>query len=135
MTDPAADHRRRLRAARATGQIPLDLLPWLLELAQPGHHESGEDGQSPAERFGVALSQEVDQWMVRRGVTHRTVSCSRRSLARVLKGEPVTTSTLVDIADSLGCDVRISFSPRETPQLAPGRRQLAPASCVRPTQG
>lgn len=129
--DPAADHRRRLRAARATGRIPIDLLPWLTELAeQEGHAERDDTGPSPAERFAVRLSEEVDRWMVRRGVTHRTVSCSRRSLARVLKGQPVTTTTLVDVADSLDCDPRITFTPRGKPQLAPVQPQVAPTPCL-----
>lgn len=109
-----ADRVLALRAARATGRVPADLIGWLLELA--ARDEYGDDEpiprMTPAERLALSLSAEIDRWMTRRGLTHRTVSVSRRSLVRALKGQNLMLSTVADLADALACDVTIEFRPR-----------------------
>jgi hypothetical protein len=110
-----ADKLRRLRAARATGRVPADLWPFIMDSANQLAHEDlhdGPDSPTPFERLGLALSAEIDGWMTRRGVSHRTISVGRRTLARALKGENVRLSAVADIADALGCDVTITFKPR-----------------------
>jgi hypothetical protein len=111
--DVASDRVRRLRAARATGHVPPDLITWLIDLASSQEVADQAAVIPPAERLGISLSEEVDRWMRRRGVTHRTISVNRRSLARVLKGANVTIDTVADVADALGCDAAVVFTARE----------------------
>lgn len=108
--DAALDRVRRLREARATGRVEPRDLDWVIDVAAARVPQMVT--RSPAERLAVALSEEVDRWMRHRGVTGRTVGCSRRSLVRCLKGQNVRLDTVADIADALGCDVRIAFEPR-----------------------
>ena len=110
--DPAdSDRIRRLRAARASGRIPGDLIDWLCRRAGVDG-PIPDDGLTPFARVALALSAEIDRWMAARGVTHRTISCPRRSLARVLRGDDVLVSTVADVADALGCDIGVRFIPR-----------------------
>jgi hypothetical protein len=108
-----ADRLRRLREARATGRVPADLIGWLIDLATEVDPFSPHTDVPPDERLLLAVSSEVDRWMTRRGVTGRTISAPRRSVARCLKGENVSLRTLADVADSLGCDVRLEFVARD----------------------
>ena len=104
---------RRLRAARATGHVPEEILTWVIDLAARECATQPAVVSSPAERLGLVLSEEVDRWMRRRGVTHRTISVNRRSLSRALKGGNVTLATIADVADALRCDAVIEFRSRE----------------------
>jgi hypothetical protein len=114
MAAAAPDDRiRRLREARATGRVPADLMPWLLEVAAAATAGERRSPSTPTERLALSLSEEVDRWMTRRRVTHRTISVSRRNLARCLKGTNVTLGTVADIADALGCDAVVKFRPRD----------------------
>ena len=106
----AADTTRvdRLRRARLTGKVPRDLVPWLLELA--GAANTDRDVRStPAERLADQFGDEIDRWMSQRGASQRSLSMSRRTLARALRGENVTLATVSAIADALGLEARITF--------------------------
>jgi hypothetical protein len=105
------DRLRRLRAARATGSVDPDLVDWLIGLASASAAATPV-ATSPFQRLALRASEEADRWMVLRRLTWRTLSCSRRSLGRVLKAENVTLDTLADVADALGCDVEIEFRDR-----------------------
>lgn len=126
---------RRLRAARGTGRVPADLLPWLLELATSASPQAAAEAPSPAERLAVRVSAEVDTWMTRRGVSHRTIGCARRSLVRVLKGQNVNLATVADVADALDCEVVVTLRPRQpASEVAPLQPQVAPLRPVRQSQ-
>jgi hypothetical protein len=109
-----ATNLRRLLASRATGNVPEDLLPWLIELATQSAPQEQLDALAPLDRLALEVSEVVDKWMTRRGLNTRTVSVSRRTLARCLKGQNVTIGTLADVADALDCDVAIDFKARPT---------------------
>lgn len=121
-----ADRLRRLRAARGTGKVPADLLPWLLQLANAATEGEQVTTTSPVERLAVRVSAEVDRWMTRRGVSHRTIGCPRRSLVRVLKGQNVNLATVADVADALDCEVVVTLQARAVAEVAPLTPQVAP---------
>jgi len=123
------DRLRRLRAARATGHVPADLIPWLIDAVTEADLSGSDAELSPADRLGLQISTEIDRWMGRRGVTHRNFSSSRRTLARALKGNSLTTASLSDLADALGCDVHVEFRPRAGAALAPRAAEMAPSPC------
>lgn len=130
---PDRDRLRRLRAARATGLVPPDLVPWLLDLAEAASvtGTDGDDRSTPGERLADTLGDEIDRWMVRRRVTHRTIGVSRRTLSRALRGENVTLATVAEIADALGCDATIRFDGRGAsapPAALDGPTPPAPAN-------
>lgn len=122
--DAQQDRLRRLRASRATGHVPPDLVPWLVELATAAT-PAAQPVVSPAERLKLQVGDEVDRWMARRGVTHRTFSASRRTLGRCLKGGNISLSSLADLADALDCDATVRLKPRGA-HVAPSAPQLAP---------
>jgi hypothetical protein len=123
------DRIRRLRAARATGHVPSDLIPWLVGLAtaSEARDQPATVMIPPGERLLLAVSMLVDQWITLRGVSGRTLGCSRRTLSRALTAENITIASLADLADALDCEVAIEFRPRDGPYLAPFRPQVAPA--------
>jgi hypothetical protein len=91
-------------------------LAWLREVitaAEQLARELQPAGGSPLDRLAATLSGEVDRWMTRRGVTHRTLGVRRRTLARALRGETVTTASIADLADALNCEVSIIFRARD----------------------
>ncbi len=111
---PELDRLRRLRLARASGQVPVELMPWLLEVASAATTVAVNDfaQSTPAQRLGNRISIEVDRWMTRRRVNTRTISVPRSTLQRVLKGDNVAIETVADVADALGCEVFIEFRSR-----------------------
>lgn len=117
------DRLRRLREARATGRVPGELLDWLTELARASGPSPIVE-ESPVERVGLKVSEEIDRWMTRRGVTQRTISVGRSTLLRGLKGKNLQLSSVAEIADALDCDVFIEFTAR--PQVKPIRPQVDP---------
>lgn len=106
----SAEHMRRLRASLATGHVPTDLIPLVQSMIERSDPHAAS--QAPADRLTVAVSAEVYRFMELRGVTHRTLGVSRRTLNRCLKAKNVTLSTVADVADALDCDVVIQFKPR-----------------------
>jgi hypothetical protein len=105
LTHDDVDRLRRLRLAWLR-----DVVSAAEQLAAPTAEATAD---TPRDRLAVALSAEVDRWLQRRGATHRSLGTSRRTLARLLRGESVTTESISDIADALDCDAVIQFRPRD----------------------
>lgn len=109
-----AQRLRRLKAARLTGRVPLELVHWLLPIAEAAVEEPGsEDSRTtPGERLADDVADEIDRWMSTRGATQRSLDVSRASLKRALRGDSVRLETVAEIANALSCDVRITFVDR-----------------------
>jgi hypothetical protein len=106
---------RRLRAARLTGRVPADLVPWLLDLAEARADASGtpDARTTPAEALADQLGDEIAAWMARRGVRQRDLGTVRRTVARALSGDDGTRlASIAAIADALGLDAQITFVER-----------------------
>lgn len=77
------------------------------------------------ERVLLSISEQFDAAMRRRRYTLRKASIATGrtftgSIERVLKAKNTQITTLVDLADGLGCDVEVRLVPR------PPQRDVAP---------
>lgn len=122
---------RRLRAARATGHVPPDLLRWLLDLADAtGETPAPASRSTPAERLADAVGDEIDHWMARRGVKQHELKVSRSTVHRALAGANVLLGSIAEIADALGCEAVIRFEARAEDAACVTDETAQPAACT-----